>query len=109
MKQKHLHGELRDFLKTRSVPLVGIAPISQLPNVPEDFSPEQILRGARSVVCYGVPIPRGVVHAEAHSLALYWRFCNTVYRALDTSSNQLCLHLEGRGYAASPIYSCFPW
>lgn len=109
MKEKHLQGELRDFLKTRSVPLVGIAPISQLPNVPEDFSPEQILRGARSVVCYGVPIPRGVVHAEAHSLALYWRYCNTVYRALDISCNQLCLHLEGRGYAASPIYACFPW
>ena len=109
MKEEHLQGELRDFLKTRSVPLFGIAPISQLPHVPEDFSPGQILGGARSVICFAVPIPKGVLHAGAHSLALYWRYCNTVYRALDTSSNHLCLHLEGRGYAASPIYSCFPW
>lgn len=95
-----------DFLRARSILIVGSARLSQ---VPEHFSPQRILGGARSVICYGVPIPRGVVYASDHSLALYWRYCNTAYRALDTSSNQLCLHLEGRGHSASPIYSCFPW
>jgi epoxyqueuosine reductase QueG len=109
MKEKHFQGEIRDFLRTRSLPLVGIARASQLPQVPDDLSPQRILAAARSIICFGVPIPKGVVHAEAHALLVYWRYCNAEYRSLDTTANQLSLLLEERGHSAGPIYSCFPW
>ncbi len=106
---KDIGTEIMTFLNARDIPVAGMAGASQLPSVPDDFSPSKILNSARTVVCYGVPIPRGIVYASDHSLALYWRYCNTAYRTLDSSSNRLCLLLEELGYVASPIYGCFPW
>jgi epoxyqueuosine reductase QueG len=102
-------SEISDFLGLRGVTLVGIAGISSLPPVPEEFSPSCILEDATSVICYGVPIPKGVIYADNYSLELYWRYCNMVYRSLDIATNQLCLTLEEHGHRASPIYGCFPW
>lgn len=109
MNKKSIEVEIKDFLNNKGIPIVGIATTYQLPSVPEDFSPQGILKTARAIICYGVPIPKGIINADSHSLALYWRYCNMVYRALDTASNHLCLILEEKGHLASPIYSCFPW
>lgn len=109
MNEQDILTAVKDFLGVSGSPVVGISPASRLPSVPVDFSPQHILHPARSVICYGLPIPRGILHAENHSLALYWRYCNMVYRALDTCANRLCLFLEEQGLVASPIYGCFPW
>ena len=109
MSEKKMGTEIKDFLAQRGIPLVGISGISPLPSVPEDFSPQCLLKAAKSVICYGVPIPKGVVYADSHALELYWRYCNMLYRSLDTATNQLCLMLEEHGQMASPVYGCFPW
>jgi len=70
---------VKDFLGVSGSPVVGISPASRLPSVPVDFSPQHILHPARSVICYGLPIPRGILHAENHSLALYWRYRSYPY------------------------------
>jgi epoxyqueuosine reductase QueG len=101
--------EIRGLLDGEGIPIVGTAVACELPSVPADFSPESTLTGARSVICYGVPIPKGIVYADSNDLALYWRYCNMVYRSLDMASNKLCLALEQQGHLASPIYSCYPW
>jgi epoxyqueuosine reductase QueG len=89
--------------------MVGISGIRPLSLVPEEFSPQAVLAAAKTVICYAVPIPKGVVYADSHSLDLYWRYCNMVYRSMDTATNQLCLMLEERVHMASPVYGCFPW
>ena len=109
MRQKNIATEIREFLAARGIPIVGMAGMDRSPSVPDEFSPQAILGSARTVVCYGVPIPKGILYATNHSLALYWRYCNMVYRDLDISTNRLCLLLEERGHLASPIYGCFPW
>jgi epoxyqueuosine reductase QueG len=97
------------LLNGEGIPAVGIAATCQLPSVPEEFSPQGILEGAKSIICYGVPIPKGIVYADRNDLALYWRYCNMTYRSLDMASNKLCLALEEEGHLASPIYGCYPW
>lgn len=109
MIKKRLEVEVTDFLNDEGIPLMGISAMCQLPSVPEDFSPIAILKGAKSIICYGVPIPKGVVYADNNDLALFWRYCNMVYRFLDIASNKLCLVLEEEGHSASPIYGCYPW
>ena len=98
-----------DFLNGRGIRVIGMADVVQLPSVPEDFAPHTLLKNARTVICYALPIPKGVVYAGRNSLELFWRYSNMVYRTLDSTTNQLCVHLEESGHRASPVYGCFPW
>ena len=61
MKKKNTEVEINNFLKGQGIPISGISTICHLPDVPEAFSPEAILKGAKSFICYGVPIPKGVI------------------------------------------------
>ncbi len=109
MLGKSVEVEIRDLLSGDGFPIFGIAAVIKLPSVPVDFSPQSLLGDAKSIICYGVPIPKGIVYAKANSLALYWRYCNMSYRTLDTASNRLCVILEEKGYPSVPIYGCYPW
>ena len=108
MSNERLESKVRNFLSSEGVPLMGIARVCPLPNVPETYSPHTILREARSVISYGLPIPKGIIYAERDSLLLYWRYWNMTYRSLDSAANRLCLILEERGYRAVPVYGCYP-
>lgn len=109
MLKRSFEVEIKDFLKDKGIPLMGIAAVERLPSVSEEFSPQTILENAKSIICYGVPIPKGIIYANNNSLALYWRYCNMLYRTLDMVSNRLSLVLEEKGYLTVPIYGCYPW
>jgi epoxyqueuosine reductase QueG len=109
MKRMGNETEIRGFLNSNGIPMMGISAVHELPRVPEDFSAKTTLEGAKSIICYGVPMPLGIIHGSNNDLALYWRCCNMLYRSLDTISNRLCLMLEEKGYLANPVYGCFPW
>ena len=109
MKEKGIKHEIGSFLQNEGMSILGVAAAKQLPLMPESFSPQTLLEGARSVICYGVQIPKGILHAKNDNLTLYWRYCNMQYRTLDSVSNKLCVFLEEKNVSATPIYSCFPW
>lgn len=109
MTSPGIEAAITRLLASQQVQAVGIAPVARIPSVPDECSPEAVLQGARSVMCYGMPIPEGILHATHHALALHWRCCNITYRFLDTLSNHLASFLEDRGHRTVPIYSCFPW
>lgn len=104
-----MKSEISSFLYEEGISVHGVAAVKQLLPTSENLSPQTLLEGARTVICYGVPIPKGIVYAKSNSLDLYWRYCNTQYRTLDSVSNRLCLFLEEKHCSATPIYSCFPW
>jgi epoxyqueuosine reductase QueG len=108
MMFKKIETQIRNFLSNEGIPLTGIAPADYLFSIPEEFSPQAILSNAQSIICYGMPIPKGIVHAHTHSTSLYWRYCNMTYRTLDTVSIKLSLLLEETGSTA-PVYGCYPW
>jgi len=109
MRTEEIEKEIGGFFRNEGIPIYGIAAVRQLQAARKNFSPQGLLKGAKSIICYGIPIPKGIIYANNDDLTLYWRYCNTQYRALDSSSNRLCLFLEERNCLATPIYSCFPW
>ena len=109
MEGQSIKSEIISFLNKEGISIYGVAAVKQLPSIPESFSPQILLEGARSVICYGVPIPKGIVYAKSNNLDLYWRYCNMQYITFDSVSNRLCLVLEEKNCSATPIYSCFPW
>ncbi len=109
MKEQDIRKAINDLLTGEGVFIHGVATAKQLSSLPQRFSPRARLKGAKSVICYGVHIPRGLLYAENSSLDLYWRHCNTRYRMLDSVSNRLCAYLEEQNCSAIPVYSCFPW
>ena len=102
MESREIESAIREFLASREIRATGIARVNPIPSVPQEFSAEAVLQGASSVVGFGVPIPKGILNANRHALALHWRYCNISYRFLDTLSNQLCLFLEDRGRRSVP-------
>jgi epoxyqueuosine reductase len=109
MAEHEIESAIRELLSSGEVRATGIAPVNRIASVPDDFSAEAVLEGAKSVLCYSVPIPMGILSANRNALALHWRYCNMAYRFLDTLSNRLCLLLEDKGHRSVPINSCFPW
>ena len=108
-KSDAVQYKVKNFLNSKRISMWGISSVSSQTPVPEQFTPRTLVRDAKSVICYGVPIPEGIVFADKNGLDMYWRYCNMTYRSLDVTSNQLCLMLEEEGASAIPIYACFPW
>lgn len=109
MKEQSIKYEISSFLHNEGMSILGVAAVKQLPSIPISFSPQALLKGAKSIICYGIQIPKGLIYAESNNLDLYWRYCNIQYRTLDSVSNRFCLFLEEKNCSATPIYSCFPW
>lgn len=91
MSNNLLESKIKNFLKSERISMMGIAGVGPLPNGPERQSPRSILQEARSVVCFGTPIPKGIMYAQRDALPLYWRFWNITYRVLDQMAHRLCL------------------
>ncbi|MFX0053060.1 MAG: 4Fe-4S double cluster binding domain-containing protein [Candidatus Hermodarchaeota archaeon] len=101
---------IQHILSSKNIPIFGIASIGTYKQPQADeFSPLFLLPNSKSLLCYGIPIPRGIIHAGFNNTLLYWRFCSMTYRRLDTVANLLCVHLEEEGFISTPIYSCYPW
>ncbi len=109
MKEQSFKYEISSFLCNEGMCILGVAAAKQLQSTSQSSPPQTLLEDARSIICYGVQIPKGIVHAKSNNLASYWRYCNIQYRTLDLVSNRLCLFLEEKNCSATPIYSCFPW
>lgn len=104
-----MKNKIIDLLGKRGISLFGISAPKEFAEIPAQFSPGSILKACRSVLCYAVPIPKGILHAQTGSSLLFWRFSNMTYRFLDTLSNEICMLLEAHGHFGAPVYSCFPW
>jgi hypothetical protein len=66
-----IHELINDVLGTEGISLSGIAPVGPM-SVPDIVTPHAILTNAQSVICYGIPIPRGIIYADTHGLPMYW-------------------------------------
>jgi len=103
-----LADALHEVAAEERIPVMGFGPASALANEPPGHRPQDLLPGARSLICFGLPVPRGVYRTPAYPLETVWRSQNLNYRRLDTLSLRLAALLEGTGAAAVPIYGCQP-
>jgi epoxyqueuosine reductase QueG len=100
--------EIRKIAAEEQIPVLGIGPASEMAGELPGHRPEDLLPGAQSLVCFGMPVPRRVYQMPNYMLETVWRSQNLNYRRLDTLSMRFAALLEASGAQAVPIYGCLP-
>ena len=107
-----MHGtneELKIFFSQSNIPVFGIARAGQLDSEPSGYRPSDLLASAESILCLGLPIPRGIFQCVGRSEWMYWRAANVYYRNIDTVLTRAAGIIEEKGKVAVPVYGCFPY
>ncbi len=105
---KTIADEIRDIANSENVPVLGIGPAAALAGEPPGYRPHDLLPGAQSLICFGIPVPRGVYRSFPFGTETIWRSQNLYYRRLDTLSVRFAALLEDSGAQAIPVFGCFP-
>lgn len=95
-------------LRREEVAVWGTGPSAPMENERPGHRPSDVLSGARSVVCFGIPVPRGVFEQREHVVETNWRVQGLYYRRLDGLSVRVAAKLEEAGERAVPIFGCLP-
>jgi epoxyqueuosine reductase len=101
--------EIKKFILQNNIPVFGINAAESLQNEPRCYRPSDMLPEARSILCLGIPIPRGIFRCKERSEWMYWRAANIYYRTIDATLMKVCSLLEAKEEVAVPIYGCFPY
>jgi len=96
------------FAEDEQIPVWGVVAASEMADHPPGSRPTDLLPGARSLIGFGIPVPRGVYQAPSHTLETVWRTQNLYYRRLETISLRIATLLEESGATALPIFGCMP-
>jgi epoxyqueuosine reductase QueG len=99
---------IRKIAEDENIPVFGIGPASAMADEEPGHRPQDLLPGARSLICFGIPVPRGVYQMPTYALETTWRSQNLNYRRLDTLSMRCAALLEENGAQAIPTYGCMP-
>jgi epoxyqueuosine reductase QueG len=101
--------EIKALLSQNSMPVLGITGAASLQTEPLGYRPSDMLASAKSILCFGIPVPKGIFKCQERSEWMYWRAANIYYRTMDAASMKACSVIEARGEIAVPIYGCFPY
>ncbi len=101
--------ELRNLFSQNSIPVFGMAKAKSLGNEPPGYKPSDMIDSAESILCLGIPIPKGIFRCKERSEWMYWRAANVYYRKIDVVLMQACAIIEEKDEIAVPVYSCFPY
>jgi epoxyqueuosine reductase QueG len=101
--------EMMNLFTRNGILVFGIANISSLQNEPPGYRPADLLASAQSILCLGIPVPRGIFKCQERSEWMYWRAANIYYRNIDAVLMRACSIVEEKGEVAVPAYGCFPY
>jgi len=101
-------NQFQKIAEDENVPAFGVGPASAMADEKPGHRPEDLLPGAQSLICFGIPVPRGVYQMPTYGLDTAWRSQNLYYRRLDSLSIRFATLLEENGERAVPIYGCMP-
>lgn len=100
--------EIRRLAEGESVPLLGFCPAAKMADEPSGYRPEDILPGARGLVSFAIPVPRGIYQTPSNAPEMICRAQSLCYRRLDGLSVRIAALLEERGERAIPVFGCSP-
>ena len=101
--------EMKKMFTQNSIPVFGITRAESIENEPSGYRPSDMLPQAESILCMGIPVPKGTFQCGERSEWMYWRAANVYYRNIDAVLMRVCSIIEEKGEVAVPIYSCFPY
>jgi len=96
--------EITNLFAQKGIPVFGMTKASSLKNEPSGYRPNDLLESAESILCLGIPVPKGVFKCQGRSEWMYWRAANIYYRNVDTILMRVCYMIEEEGDVAIPIY-----
>ncbi|MFH1243308.1 MAG: hypothetical protein V1689_13225 [Pseudomonadota bacterium] len=100
---------LRSFFDQNNIPVFGVATVDSLGAGQSDYMPSDLLESAKSILCIGVPVPKGIFLCSKNSEQMYWRTVNVYYRHIDAALINACRIIEERNEIAVPVYGCYPF
>ena len=96
------------ILSRAAVAVWGSGPAEAMESERPGHRPSDVVPGARSLVCFGIPVPRAVFEQRDHAVETNWRIQGLSYRRLDDLSLRVAALLEDAGEAAVPVFGCLP-
>jgi len=96
--------EMKRFFSQNHIPVFGITNASSLRNEPLGYRPSDMLASAKSVLCLGIPVPKGIFKCQERSEWIYWRAANIYYRNIDMVLTKAATMIEEKGEIAVPVY-----
>jgi epoxyqueuosine reductase QueG len=106
--EKMIADQIRKIAENEDVPVFGIGPALEMADEQPGHRPDDLLPGAQSLICFGIPIPKYIYNMPSYGVETVWRSQNLCYRRLDTLSIRFADLLTDRGESAIPIYGCMP-
>lgn len=101
--------EIKTLFAQKSIPVFGIGKSSQLEADALGYRPSDSLPSAKSILCMGLPFPKGIFRYGDRSNEAYWRAANIYYRDVDALLMQVARMIEETGAVAVPVFGCFPY
>jgi epoxyqueuosine reductase QueG len=101
-------NDIADILTREGVSVWGMGPSEPMEGERPGYRPSDLVPGARSLVCFGIPVPRGIFDQKRHVVESNWMTQNLNYRKLDSLSVRLAARLEEEGERAVPVFGCLP-
>ena len=105
----NLIERIKNLSVRHDIPVFGTARSSYLDNDPPGYRPADLLSTAKSILCLGLPVPKGVFMCRERTNESYWRAANIYYRHFDAILMQVARIIEENGETAVPIFGCFPY
>jgi epoxyqueuosine reductase QueG len=101
---KNIIEEITNLFTQNNIPVFGIGKASSLENEPSGYRPSDMLASAKSILCFGIPVPKGIFKCQERSEWMYWRAANIYYRNIDMVLIRVANIIEERGEMAVPVF-----
>jgi epoxyqueuosine reductase QueG len=101
--------KLKAFFNQNNIPVFGVASADSLEAGPSDYKPSDLLDSAKSILCIGLPIPKGIFLCARNSEQMYWRTVNVYYRYMDATLIGAASIIEEADEIAVPVFGCYPF
>lgn len=96
--------EITNLFVRNSIPVFGMISASSLKSAPSGYRPNDMFESAESILCLGIPVPKGIFKCQGRSEWMYWRAANICYRNVDTVLMRVCHMIEEEDEVAVPVY-----
>lgn len=100
--------EIAEVLRSEGVSVWGTGPSDAMEQERPGRRPSDLVPGARSLLCFGLPVPRAVFDQRDHVVETNGRIQGLYYRRLDGLSLRVAALLEEGGARAVPVLGCLP-